>query len=331
MSVSPRVPSSSVHLSVVVPVYGCADCLTQLHDGLVSSLADVTDSYELIFVDDRSLDNAWSTLLELCKRDSRVRAFRLSRNFGQHAAISAGLAMARGQWAVVMDCDLQDPPELIPILHAKADEGFDIVLARRLARRSWWRHFVSRTYSRLMKLFFGVEMSGEFANLSLISRKVVDAYLSLGDLDRHYILILQWLGFDHATVEFEQPERYAGRSSYTLGALIRLGLDGMFFQTTTLLSWIVYLGFGVAASGIVLAAVFVVIYYTHQPFALTGWTSLSVLFLVLGGFIIISTGVTGLYIGKIFQQVKGRPLYVIDEAVSEIAAESTVARTGRSR
>jgi dolichol-phosphate mannosyltransferase len=312
-------------------VYGCADCLARLHDGLVSSLSDVTDSYELIFVDDRSPDDAWVALRELCKRDSRVRAFRLSRNFGQHAAISAGLAMARGQWAVVMDCDLQDPPELIPTLHAKAEAGFDIVLARRLARRSWWRHFLSRTYSRLMKLFFGVEMSGEFANLSLISRKVVDAYLSLGDLDRHYILILQWLGFDHATVEFEQPERYAGRSSYTLGALIRLGLDGMFFQTTTLLSWIVYLGFGVAASGIVLAAVFVVIYYTHQPFALTGWTSLSVLFLVLGGFIIISTGVTGLYIGKIFQQVKGRPLYVIDEAVSEIAAESTVATTGRSR
>lgn len=330
MSASARVPSSSVHLSVVVPVYGCADCLTPLHDGLVSSLADVTDSYELIFVDDRSKDNAWSALLELCKRDSRVRAFRLSRNFGQHAAISAGLAMARGQWAVVMDCDLQDPPELIPALHAKADEGFDIVLARRLARRSWWRHFLSRTYSRLMKLFFGVEMSGEFANLSLISRKVVDAYLSLGDLDRHYILILQWLGFDHATIEFEQPERHAGRSSYTLGALIRLGLDGMFFQTTTLLTWIVYLGFGVAASGIVLAAVFVVIYYTHQPFALTGWTSLSVLFLVLGGFIIISTGVTGLYIGKIFQQVKGRPLYVIDEAVSEIAAETKVAER-RSR
>jgi dolichol-phosphate mannosyltransferase len=330
MSASARVPGSSVHLSVVVPVYGCADCLTRLHDGLVGSLADVTDSYELIFVDDRSKDNAWSALLELCKRDSRVRAFRLSRNFGQHAAISAGLAMARGQWTVVMDCDLQDPPELIPTLHAKADEGFDIVLARRLARRSWWRHFLSRTYSRLMKLFFGVEMSGEFANLSLISRKVVDAYLSLGDLDRHYILILQWLGFDHATIEFEQPERHAGRSSYTLGALIRLGLDGMFFQTTTLLTWIVYLGFGVAASGIVLAAVFVAIYYTHQPFALTGWTSLSVLFLVLSGFIIISTGVTGLYIGKIFQQVKGRPLYVIDEAVSEIAAETKVAER-RSR
>jgi dolichol-phosphate mannosyltransferase len=182
-----------------------------------------------------------------------------------------------------------------------------------------------------MKLFFGVAMSGEFANLSLISRKVVDAYLSMGDLDRHYILILQWLGFDHATVEFEQPQRYAGRSSYTLRALIRLGLDGMFFQTTTLLSWIVYLGFAVAISGFLMAAVFVYIYFTHRPFPLPGWTSLSVLFLVLAGFIIISTGVTGLYIGKIFQQVKGRPLYVIDEAVSETAAESTVARPSRSR
>ena len=328
-------------LSVVVPVYGCADCLVALRESLAKSLASVTDSYELIFVDDRSKDNAWAVLQGLCKDDARVRAFRLSRNFGQHAAISAGLAMARGSRAVVMDCDLQDPPDLIPTLYAKADEGFDIVLARRLARPSWGRLVLSRVYSRLMKLFFGVEMSGDFANLSVISRRVVDAYLSMGDLDRHYILILQWLGFDHTTIEFQQPERHAGRSSYTLGALIRLGMDGMFFQTTTLLTWIVYLGFAVALSGLVLAIVFIYIYLTHSPYPFPGYTSLAVLILLTGGFIIISTGVTGLYIGKIFQQVKGRPLYVIDEAFSEAAAQTgadeepdegpPIARTSRSR
>jgi dolichol-phosphate mannosyltransferase len=229
-----------------------------------------------------------------------------------------------------MDCDLQDPPELIPALHAKSLQGFDVVLARRFGRRSWWRRTLSRAYSGLMKLFFGMEMSGEFANLSLVSRKVIDAYLELGDIDRHYILILKWLGFDQTAIEFEQPERYAGRSSYTLRSLFRLGLDGMFFQTTTLLHWIIYLGFGIAASGLILAALFVYIYFTHSPFPLPGWTSLSVEILVLGGFIIISTGVTGLYIGKIFQQVKGRPLFVVDESTLDVAIETKAPKLGRS-
>lgn len=319
------------HLSVVVPVYKCRECLKPLCERLNRSLERVTGSWEIIFIDDRSPDDSWSVLVELARTNPEVRCFRLSRNFGQHAAITAGLAKARGEWAVVMDCDLQDPPELIPDLWAKAQEGFNVVLARRVGRQDLWRRSLSRGYSGMMKAFLGTEMSGEFANLSLISRRVVDAFLELGDLDRHYILILRWLGFDQTAIEFEQPERFAGRSSYTIGSLIRLGLDGMFFQTTTLLHWIVYLGFAIALSGLVLALVVVYIYFTHSPFPLPGWTSLSVEILVLGGFIIISTGVTGLYIGKIFQQVKGRPLFVIDEATPEVASELDEPKVSRSR
>jgi polyisoprenyl-phosphate glycosyltransferase len=315
-----------VEISVVVPVYGCRDCLDQLHKKVTESVSEITQAYELILVDDRSTDGSWAEVQALGRRDHHVRAYRLSRNFGQHAAISAGLAMARGAHAIVMDCDLQDPPELIPSMYARSDDGVDVVLARRKGRRSIWRATMSRTYSGLMKLFFGVEMSGEFANLSVISRKVIDAYLAMGDLDRHYIPMLRWLGFDQTTIEFEQPERYAGRSSYNLRALIRLAMDGIFFQTTVLLHWIVYLGFVVALLGLVTAVVFVYIYLTHSPFPLPGWTSLSVLILTIGGFIIISTGVTGLYIGKIFQQVKGRPLYVIDESATDAVAESTPLR-----
>lgn len=326
-----RAVSARVHLSVVVPVYGCRDCLETLVQELAQHVTEVTESYEVILVDDRSKDGSWAAIKELTRRDPRVRGFRLSRNFGQHAAITAGLSEARGDWAVVMDCDLQDPPRLIPTLYAKAEEGFDVVLARRRARKTPWRAILSKTYSGLMKLFFGLEMSGDFANLSLISRKVVNAFLGLGDLDRHYILIVRWLGFDQATIEFEQPDRHAGRSSYSLRSLIRLGLDGMFFQTTALLHWIVYLGFGVAFSGLILAVVFVYIYLTVRPFPFQGWTSLSVLILLMGGFIIISTGVTGLYIGKIFQQVKGRPLYVFDEVVSQAAAEIETPKVTRSQ
>jgi dolichol-phosphate mannosyltransferase len=174
-----------------------------------------------------------------------------------------------------------------------------------------------------MKTFLGTEMSGDIANLSVISRKVIDAYLALGDLDRQYILILRWLGFKQSVVEFEQPDRYTGRSSYTLPMLARVAFDGLFFQTTTLLRWIVYLGFLVALAGLLLAAFFVFIYVSHNPYPLPGWTSLSVLILLIGGFIILSTGVTGLYIGKIFQQVKNRPLYLVDAEVGGEEAHTT--------
>jgi dolichol-phosphate mannosyltransferase len=312
-------------------VYGCADCIDTLWDRLTRSVKEVTTSYELIFVDDRSRDGGWARLTDLAKRDRRVRAFRLSRNFGQHAAITAGLAQSRGALAVVMDCDLQDPPELIPVLHARAMEGFDVVLAKRIRRDSLWRRFLSRAYSRLMKVLLGTEMSGDMASLSMISRKVVDAYLALGDLDRHYTLILRWLGFEQTTVEFEQADRHAGHSSYTFAGLIRVALDGLFFQTTTLLRWIIFIGFGVALSGLLLAAVFVYVYVTHTPYPLPGWTSLSVLILLMGGFIILSTGVTGLYIGKIFQQVKGRPLYIVDEATPKLGVASEPAAQRRAR
>src|SRR5215472_5663368 len=145
------------HLSVVVPVYKCAECIKPLYERIEQTLDKETPSWEVVFIDDRSPDDSWSVLAELARSSPGVRAYRLSRNFGQHAAITAGLARARGNLAVVMDCDLQDPPELIPQLLAKSREGFDIVLARRHGRPSFWRRSMSRAYSGLMKLFFGVE------------------------------------------------------------------------------------------------------------------------------------------------------------------------------
>jgi polyisoprenyl-phosphate glycosyltransferase len=297
-------------LSVVIPVYGCSGCLDALHARLSGVLAQ-TD-WEVVFVDDCSPDGAWIRLEELARLDSRVRAVRLSRNFGQHAAITAGLTEARGRRVIVMDCDLQDPPEEIPRLLAVADEGgYDVVLTQRDQRRqAWHRKVGARIYFRSRNVLMGQTMDTEYSTLSLISRKVVDAFLSLGDRDRQYMLILHWLGFRRTVVSLEHGERHEGSSSYTLGKLIQVALDGMFFQTTRLLRWIVYIGFAVALTGVLLAMVFVALYFTSS--ALPGFTSLAVLFLLVGGFIIVSTGITGLYVGKIFEQVKGRPLFVID-------------------
>jgi glycosyltransferase involved in cell wall biosynthesis len=305
-----------VELSIVVPVYGCRDCLDQLYQQLTSAVKTITSSYEVIFVDDRSPDGAWPVLEKLAAGDTRVKAVRLSRNFGQHAAITAGLATSRGEWTVVMDCDLQDPPDAIPNLYARAKEGFDMVLARRRQRtHSAFRLALAKAYFKLLNMFMGTNIDGSYGTFSILSRKVVDAYLSLGDRDRHYLFVLYWLGFEHGTIEVEHRERGAGESSYTLGRLLRHAVSGVFFQTTNLLLYIVYLGFIVAGVG-VLGAIYILYVWVvaHPP---AGFTSVAVLILVIGGFIITSTGVTGLYIGRVFQQVKGRPLYVVDTVVEQ--------------
>ena len=308
--------SAVADLSVVVPVYGCRDCLTPLHQRLVAAIDPITSSYEIVFVDDRSPDGAWTVLEDLAATDPRVKAIRLSRNFGQHAAITAGLAAGSGAWTVVMDCDLQDPPEAIPRLLERAQQGFDLVLAKRKQRvQSSFRQALARVYFKLLNTFMGTHLDGSYGTFSILSRKVADAYLSLGDQDRHYLFVLNWLGFEQGTIDIEQAERAAGESSYTLGRLLRHAVAGVFFQTTNLLLYIVYLGFVVAGVGLLWALWLVYLFLTaHPP---TGYTSLAVLILVIGGFIIISTGVTGLYIGRVFQQVKGRPIYVVDSIAQQ--------------
>jgi polyisoprenyl-phosphate glycosyltransferase len=317
------VRADQVQLSVVVPVYGCADCLGALHDRLTHSVSQVAENYELVFVDDRSEDDGWSVLQRLARSDPHVRAFRLSRNFGQDAAITAGLTAARGGRAVVMDCDLQEAPEEIPRLWAAAGEGYDVVrTTRRGWRHSWFRRSSSRLYRRLT---LETDVRPDYSNLSLLSRPVIDAFLRLRDRDREYMIALDWLGFDSITVEIEHHPRHAGKSGYTLQRLIRVALDGMFFRSTLLLRIVVLVGFIVALIGIVLAGFEVADYFIESNQTVPGYTSLAVLLLVLAGFIIVSVGVVGLYVGRIFEQVKDRPLFVIDSQADGPEAELSLA------
>lgn len=303
-----------VELSVVVPVYGCAGCLEALYERLTAALATCVRTYEIVLVDDRAPDGAWDVIVALGARDRRIRGVRLSRNFGQHAAITAGLAQCRGERALIMDCDLQDPPEVIPRLLEKSRAGHDIVLARRKHKKhSGFRRLAAAFYFKALGALTGRRYDGEFGAFSVITRPVIDAFLRLKDKDRHYLFILYWLGFDTVAIDYEHAPRHSGASAYSLSSLLRHAFEGMVFQTTTLLRWIVYLGFVVSSAGVVLAAYLVYLYFAFTP--PPGWTSLAVLTLVIGGFIIMSTGVTGLYIGKIFEQVKGRPLYVIDKSI----------------
>jgi dolichol-phosphate mannosyltransferase len=319
-----------VQLSVVVPVYGCADCLLALHERLTRSVTQITVRYEFVFVDDRSVDDGWTVLQRLARDDEHVRAFRLSRNFGQDAAITAGLAQSRGDWVVVMDCDLQEAPEDIPRMWAAAGEGYDVV---RTIRRGWrhsaFRRWTSRTYRRLT---METDVRPDYSNLSLLSRRVVDAFLRLRDRDREYMIALDWLGFDSTAIEIEHHERHSGESGYTLERLIGVALDGMFFRSTVLLRLVVLMGFLVALAGVGVAIFEVVDYFAEPQKSVPGYTSLAVLILVLAGVVIVSVGVVGLYVGRIFEQVKDRPLFLIDDHAEgpQAFSEPTIEETART-
>jgi dolichol-phosphate mannosyltransferase len=295
----------------------------------MTTLSGLVPTYEIIFVDDRAQDESWPEIERLVELDPFVRGVRLSRNFGQHAAITAGLSQVRGEWVVVMDCDLQDPPEKIPDLYAKALEGHEIVFGRRTHKPTGpIRRLIASLYFRCLRMFTGSHIEGQYGTFSIISRKVVNAFLDLKDQDRHYLMILSWLGFDTAAVDYEPALRYRGRSSYGLLQLIQHALDGVFFQTTVLLRWIVYLGFFLASLGGALAVYLLAArVFGH---AYPGWTSIVVLTLVLCGFIILSTGITGLYIGKVFEQARGRPIFVVDR-IAERSADAHLPASQRER
>jgi dolichol-phosphate mannosyltransferase len=300
--------------SVVVPVYGCAACLPELCRRVAAAVGTITSEFEIILVDDRSPDGSWEVIRGLDSQFPQVRGLRLSRNFGQHIAITAGLSAARGDYVVVMDCDLQDPPEQIPQLYAKLQEGgHELVLARRVQRNhSLFRVLAARLYFGLMSRMAEERVDGSYGTFSLLSRKVVDAFLQFRERERHYMFILRWLGFSTGTIDYVHAERASGSSSYTFGRLLRHAIDGMFFQATVLLRWIVLAGLGFALLGCMTALYLVYRYYTLGSVA--GWTSVVVLILLCTGVLLVSMGVIGLYIGKIFDQAKGRPLFVLDTA-----------------
>lgn len=298
-------------ISVVVPVYGCVGCLEQLCIQLESILESLVERYEIILVDDCSPDNAWSQICRLQERFKSLKGVRLSRNYGQHIAITAGLAESQGDCAVVMDCDLQDPPGLIPELYAKLMEGNDIVLARRVERsHSLFRRVAARTYFKLLSKLTEEEVDGSYGSFSILSRKVINSFLQFKERERHYLFIIRWLGFKITSIDYKHEDRAIGESSYTFRRLMRHAFDGLFFQATVFLQWIVGIGFAFAAFGLGLA-----IYYMYQYFtqgSVAGWTTVVVLILICTGIILLSLGVMGLYVGKIFNQTKERPLYLID-------------------
>jgi dolichol-phosphate mannosyltransferase len=299
------------HLSIVVPVYKAEDCLHELYRRLVAALTPITADFEILLVEDQGGDGSWTVICELAKADPRVRGFQFSRNFGQHYGITAGLDQARGDWVVVMDCDLQDRPEEIPRLYQKAQEGYDVVLALRRERKdALHKRFFSWAFYKLFRYLSGLDYDGEAGNFRIISRKVVETFRSMRENLRLFGGLVTWMGYPTAAIEVEHGERYAGESSYSFSKLTSLALDTIIAYSDKPLR--MSIKFGVLIS---LAAFVFGIYFAVQTLvsgqSIAGWTSLIVSFYFLGGIIISTLGIIGIYLGKAFDEVKRRPLYVI--------------------
>lgn len=299
--------------SIVSPVYLSAELVPLLVERVRQAAERVSGDFELILVDDGSPDDAWQRILAACSSDQRIRGLRLTRNFGQQNAITAGLMHARGSQVIVMDADLQDNPDDIPALLARAKEGYDVVLTRKKVREyGALRNRITLLYYRIFNLLADVPAGdGHIGGFSLITRRVVDAYLKLPDYQRDYLLLVRWMGFRTSLLEVTHVPRPLGRSSYTPFRLARYAVQSLTSHSTVLLRLSVGVGFAyvaVAAMGIV----YLVIGYFTQSYR-PGWASTLVLILGSTGTILMAIGVLGVYLGNIFDQVRGRPWFLVGE------------------
>jgi len=302
-------------ISVVVPVYGCCDSLDALYTRLNTSLSAISEDFEIILVNDASPDNAWDAIKALVSKDERVKGINFSRNFGQHKAIAAGLAHTNGDWVVVMDCDLQDRPEDIVKLYNKAQAGYDAVFGQRIGRQhSRRKRWASRAFIAVYDYLSDSKTDPTIGNFSIISRKVVEGLKELKEQHHPYTFFVIWLGFKRTYIEIEHAKREVGESSYNFKRLIELAMDNIVSQSNKLLKMSIKFGFALASFSALYAGYLVLKYFMTDEIV-PGWTSVMVSIYFIGGLLFANLGLIGLYIGKIFDETKNRPLYVIDEII----------------
>jgi len=305
-------PSSLPYISVVSPVYQAEKLLLPLVQRTQAALEKITAAYEIILVEDGSTDHSWQEIAKLARQDTRIKGIKLSRNFGQHYAITAGLDLSRGDWVVVMDCDLQDQPEEIPVFLAKAAEGFEVVLAQRLNRKDkYFKKLFSRFFYFLLGYLTGLKQDSSIANFGLYSRKTIAAVNTLRESIRYFPAMVKWVGFRTAIVAIEHGARPEGSSSYSFKKLVNLALDIIMAYSDKPLRILVKTGILIAFFSF-LASLIVFVRALTGHIAVLGYSSIIISIWFFSGILISIVGLVGLYIGKIFEGVKARPLYVID-------------------
>lgn len=303
-------------ISIVTPEYNGERMVHELVERIKQNVSTITDNFEIIIVNDASPDNAWGEIQKECKADKRVIGLDLSKNYGQHYAISAGLFYARGEWVVVMDCDLQDLPEEIPTLYAKAQEGYDIVQVRRIVKHvGWWKDHSSIWFHKVLGIMSGVPSDPTLSNFSILNHKVVKQMNRIPQKARSYGSLINLLGYRKTFLEIDQAARGEGHSGYTLRKMFNLAMDIIIATTNRPLRLAVILGFTMSLFSFLLAM--------YNVFAklvglidISGYTSTIFSIWFVGGLLLFVMGILGLYIGKIFDQVKGQPLYIVRESIN---------------
>ena len=302
-------------ISVVIPVYGCRDALPELHRRLTESVTKITTDYEIILVNDNCPQNSWEVIEELCSKDMHVKGIELSRNFGQMKAILAGLDNASGDWIVVMDCDLQDRPEELIRLYEKAQEGYDVVFARRAHRQdNPIKIFLANQFYKVYRYAVDGEYDGAICNFSIVKKEVIEKYCEMREQHRAYVMYLRWLGFRQAVIDVEHNERFAGESGYSLKKRLNMAIELLTSQSDKVLRLFIRLGFALSFISF-LVIIGLVIYHFVADVAI-GWTSLIATIVLMGGLIISVIGVVGIYVGNIFIETKNRPLYAIRQILN---------------
>lgn len=312
----PELPPSEpeqekIDLSIVIPVYKAEGCLRELYRRIIESLEALQLNFEIIMVEDCGGDNSWNVIQELAGRDDRLRGFKLSRNFGQHHAITAGLDQVRGNWTIMMDCDLQDKPEDIIRLIEKTQEGYDIVIARNIIRRhSLAKQVSSKVFYKVFSWFAGYQYVDGLRSFRIMSCDATNALKSMREQMRSIGPLGMWTGFPLAHIEIELEPRYAGQSSYNMRRSLSLAFGNIVAFSDKPLRISISVGFTMAGCAFAYGLYTVTRAMLHD-IPVPGWTSLITSLYFIGGLILTNLGVVGVYISKTFEETKGRPLYLI--------------------
>lgn len=305
-------------ISVVIPVYGCREALPALHHRLTRSLKQITEDYEIIFVNDCDPQNSWEEIVKICSNDQKVVGLNMSRNFGQIKAITAGLDYCSGEYVVVMDCDLQDRPEGILELYSKIQEGYDIVFAKRLNRQdNWFVKTCSKLFYKIYNYFSDGMYDSSICNFNISRKKVIDYYCQMREYNRGFTIFLKWLGFNSTSIDIQHDKRAAGKSSYSIRKKMRMATSFITAQSNKPLRLSIYIGLLAVIFSIVIILISLINYFSNG-YVPAGWTSMIVSIYLMGGLILMVLGVLGIYIGNIFDESKNRPLYVIKDEINVI-------------
>jgi len=300
--------------SIIIPIYNEEKNIDILYQRLTKVLHSLKKEYELIFVNDGSFDQSLLKLINLYKKDRRIKIINFSRNFGHQMAVSAGLKYAQGEIIVVMDADLQDPPEVLPQFFKKIEEGYDVVYAVRKKRKeSFLMRLAYATYYRFLKAIAEIDIPLDSGDFCVMTKKVVKAINLLPERNRFVRGIRAWVGFKQIGLEYEREARYAGKSKYTFKKIMKLAFDGIFSFSYIPFKFMFYLGlFSLIFSFLGAVFVFYMKFFTSHYSRVPGFATTVTLLIFIGGLQLFSMGIMGEYIKRIYDEVKGRPSYIIE-------------------